>query len=273
MRGGHASGRLRTRWSCGRGCSRRSSWGGRRPCERVLRRHDRRPRAAPDGRRVRGQLPAGGGRGTSSSRCCWRSGPWRRSRCSSGRSLSSLYDTRVPLARLFLWVQVIHAFDVPARKDLSYSLVSGLILVAVGAVLSTSLWYGLFVLAFLLCAMAAMSQMNLSEARERAGVGYSGKQGPRARHRRPMLLRRRRGRAGVLLPPAPAAGDEPDDDADFGVPGTSRPTSPAASRTRTTGRLAATPSPVRRRPSPRTLTTASSLTWTCAAAEGSPTRS
>jgi protein-glutamine gamma-glutamyltransferase len=84
--------------------------------------------------------------------------------------LTSLYDTRVPLARLFLWVQVIHAFDLPARKDLSYSLVSGLILVAVGAVLSTSLWYGLFVLAFLLCAMAAMSQMNLSEARERAGV-------------------------------------------------------------------------------------------------------
>jgi hypothetical protein len=35
--------------------------------------------------------------------------------------LGSLYDTRIPLARLFLWVQVIHAFDLPARKDLSYS--------------------------------------------------------------------------------------------------------------------------------------------------------
>jgi protein-glutamine gamma-glutamyltransferase len=91
--------------------------------------------------------------------------------------LSSLYDTRVPLARLFLWVQVIHAFDLPARKDLSYSLVSALILIAVGAVLSTNLWYGLFVLAFLLCAMAAMSQMNLSEARERAGVGATTSKG------------------------------------------------------------------------------------------------
>src|SRR5215207_1345608 len=91
--------------------------------------------------------------------------------------LSSLYDTRIPLARLFLWVQVIHAFDLPARKDLSYSLVSGLILIAVGAVLSTSLWYGLFILAFLLCAMAAMSQMNLSEARERAGVGTAHSKG------------------------------------------------------------------------------------------------
>jgi transglutaminase-like putative cysteine protease len=84
--------------------------------------------------------------------------------------LSSLYDTRVPLARLFLWVQIIHAFDLPARKDLAYSLVSALILIAVGAVLSTSLWYGVFVLAFLLCALGALVQMNLSEARERAGL-------------------------------------------------------------------------------------------------------
>src|SRR5919206_1392023 len=84
--------------------------------------------------------------------------------------LSSLYDTRVPLARLFLWVQVIHAFDLPTRKDLTYSLVSGLILISVGAVLSMNLWYGLFVLAFLFLALGAMSQMNLSEARERAGV-------------------------------------------------------------------------------------------------------
>ncbi len=84
--------------------------------------------------------------------------------------LSSLYDTRVPLARLFLWVQVIHAFDLPARKDLAYSLLSGLILIAVGAVLSTNLWYGLFVLAFLVCASGAITQMHLSEAREKAGV-------------------------------------------------------------------------------------------------------
>src|ERR671915_455705 len=91
--------------------------------------------------------------------------------------LSSLYDTRVPLARLFLWVQVIHAFDVPARKDLSYSLVSALILIAVGAVLSTSLWYGVFVLAFLFCASGALTQMNLAEARERAGLGATGSRG------------------------------------------------------------------------------------------------
>ncbi len=39
-----------------------------------------------------------------------------------------------------------------------------------GAVLSTSLWYGLFVLAFVFCALGALAQMGLSEARERAGT-------------------------------------------------------------------------------------------------------
>jgi transglutaminase-like putative cysteine protease len=91
--------------------------------------------------------------------------------------LSSLYDTRVPLARLFLWVQVIHSFDLPARKDLAYSLVSGVILLAVGATLSTSLLYGAFVLAFLLCSLGALIHMNLSEARERAGLGAARSRG------------------------------------------------------------------------------------------------
>jgi hypothetical protein len=91
--------------------------------------------------------------------------------------LSSLYDTRVPLARLFLWIQVIHSFDLPARKDLSYSLVSGLILISVGAVLSTSLLYGLFVLAFLVCALGALAHISLSEARQRAGEAASGSRG------------------------------------------------------------------------------------------------
>ena len=91
--------------------------------------------------------------------------------------LGSLYDTRVPLARLFLWIQVIHAFDLPARKDLAYSLLSGLILIAVGAVLSINLWFGLFVLAFLVCALGALSQIYLSEARERTGVATTGSRG------------------------------------------------------------------------------------------------
>lgn len=70
-------------------------------------------------------------------------------------------------------MQVIHAFDLPARKDVSYSLVSGLTLISVGAVLSTSLWYGLFVLAFLICALGSLVQIQLSEAGERSGTEVS----------------------------------------------------------------------------------------------------
>jgi hypothetical protein len=54
---------------------------------------------------------------------------------------------------------------------------SGLILLAAGDVLSTNLWYGLFVLAFLVCASGDMTQMHLSEAREQAGVPATGSRG------------------------------------------------------------------------------------------------
>lgn len=72
---------------------------------------------------------------------------------------------------------MIHAFDLPARKDLAYSLLSGLILIAVGAVLSINLWYCIFVLAFLVCALGALSQIHLSEARERSGNSTTGSRG------------------------------------------------------------------------------------------------
>src|SRR2546425_5924572 len=40
------------------------------------------------------------------------------------------YDPRIPLVRLFLWLQVLHSFDLPARKDLKYSLASAVVLMA-----------------------------------------------------------------------------------------------------------------------------------------------
>jgi transglutaminase-like putative cysteine protease len=39
-------------------------------------------------------------------------------------------EARIPLASLFLWVQVLHAFDVPRRRDLAFSMVSSTTLVA-----------------------------------------------------------------------------------------------------------------------------------------------
>lgn len=56
----------------------------------------------------------------------------------------SLATVQIPLAELFLWVQLLHALDVPARRDLMFSVVSSLVLMAVAGVLSISmnfLWY------------------------------------------------------------------------------------------------------------------------------------
>ena len=51
---------------------------------------------------------------------------------------------RVPLASLFVWVQVLHSFDVPRRRDLAFSVVSSLILMAEAGALSLDtslLWF------------------------------------------------------------------------------------------------------------------------------------
>ena len=48
----------------------------------------------------------------------------------------------MPLASLFLWVQVLHAFDVPRRRDLAFSMVSSLILMAEAGALSLDVVFG-----------------------------------------------------------------------------------------------------------------------------------
>jgi protein-glutamine gamma-glutamyltransferase len=77
----------------------------------------------------------------------------------------SAADVQIPLAELFLWVQLLHSMDVPARRDLMFSLVSSLTLVLAGAVLSVSLALapGLAV-----WAIAALTSLVLSYRREMA---------------------------------------------------------------------------------------------------------
>jgi len=50
----------------------------------------------------------------------------------------SMQDMRYPLIRLFLWLQVLHSFNLPARRDLDFSLVSATILIAFAGSLSLS---------------------------------------------------------------------------------------------------------------------------------------
>ncbi|MGH2530489.1 MAG: DUF3488 domain-containing protein, partial [Actinomycetota bacterium] len=54
----------------------------------------------------------------------------------SVRLAQSVDEARIPLASLFVWVQVLHSFDVPRRRDLSFSVVSSLILMAEAGALS-----------------------------------------------------------------------------------------------------------------------------------------
>jgi len=62
----------------------------------------------------------------------------------AGVGRGSLTELRVPLAELFLLVQLLHSFDLPARRDLLFSLLSSLALVLVGGVLSTSPTFGAY---------------------------------------------------------------------------------------------------------------------------------
>src|SRR5262245_46804127 len=54
----------------------------------------------------------------------------------SVRVAASVDDARVALAALFLWTQVLHSFDLPRRRDLAFSMVASLIVMAEAASLS-----------------------------------------------------------------------------------------------------------------------------------------
>lgn len=80
------------------------------------------------------------------------------------------YDPRVPLANLLLWLQTLHSFDLPARRDLNYSLLVGFILVNVAGVLSHDLTYVIFLVAFVACVLVTLQYNYISQASEGAEV-------------------------------------------------------------------------------------------------------
>lgn len=73
--------------------------------------------------------------------------------------LANPFDPRVPLVRLFLWLQLLHSFDLPSRKDLKYSMASAVVLIAVAAVYARDAAFGLLLLPFAAAASAAMAMM------------------------------------------------------------------------------------------------------------------
>jgi len=68
---------------------------------------------------------------------------------------ASLHDMRYPLVRLFLWVQVLHSFDLPMRRDLDFSLISSVILMAFAGSLSISTDFLFLLVPFVAVGVAA----------------------------------------------------------------------------------------------------------------------
>lgn len=66
------------------------------------------------------------------------------------------FEARIPLAHLLIWLQVLHSFDLPRRKDLFYSLWVALILISVAATLSRDLSFGLFFVPYGLLSLLAL---------------------------------------------------------------------------------------------------------------------
>lgn len=66
------------------------------------------------------------------------------------------FDTRAPLAGLLIWLQVLHSFDLPSRRDLNYSLVVGLILMGVAGSISRTMEYALFFVPFIVLGYLAV---------------------------------------------------------------------------------------------------------------------
>ena len=82
------------------------------------------------------------------------------------RGVATLDEVRFPLAELFLWVQVLHGFDLPARKDLNFSLGSSLALIAVAGSISQDITLAAFLVVYLGFVVAALALAHRSEVAE-----------------------------------------------------------------------------------------------------------
>ena len=85
-----------------------------------------------------------------------------------------LVDIQVPLAELFLWVQVIHSLHVPARRDLMFSLASSAAMMAITAALSISSTLGVFILLWAAGLMVSLLLAYRSSMTELPALGKSG---------------------------------------------------------------------------------------------------
>jgi protein-glutamine gamma-glutamyltransferase len=80
------------------------------------------------------------------------------------------YDPRLPLAELFVWVQVLHSFDLPRRKDLVLTLVSSLILISLAGSFALSASFAWLVILWLATALTSLYFAQLSRLNDLSGT-------------------------------------------------------------------------------------------------------
>lgn len=81
----------------------------------------------------------------------------------------SFDDAREPLTNLFIGVQVLHAFDLPRRRDLSFTLAASLALTVMAANGVRETWFGLLMIAWLMSGWVSLWFLRLSAAHQEAG--------------------------------------------------------------------------------------------------------
>ena len=77
----------------------------------------------------------------------------------TGQQLYDVSTVEDPLALLFVWIQVAHAFDVPARRDLAFSLAGSASLMAVAGAQAVDLGFGLYALTWIAFGLWALLGM------------------------------------------------------------------------------------------------------------------
>lgn len=76
--------------------------------------------------------------------------------------IGSVDDARLPLTLMFLEIQVLHAFDLPQRRDLVFTLSSSLALIGLAVSTGPGVWLLPVVLAYLVAAGASMQRYQRS---------------------------------------------------------------------------------------------------------------
>ncbi len=78
------------------------------------------------------------------------------------------FHTSIPLTILLLWLQTLHSFDVPARRDLLFSLLTSVILMAVAAAFALDMTFLLYLAAYALVGVQALVHNTWQATQEAA---------------------------------------------------------------------------------------------------------